>query len=95
MPIDTNDRLDPAQTALLFFDLLNVYVKKEDPATREMYKPIVANAVRLLVDSSGQPGAIDDRRFSSPGRRSDDRRDRPDARASRLSATELPKECGL
>lgn len=42
------DRLDPARTALLFFDMLNGHVKKNDPATQRRYAPVVANAVRLL-----------------------------------------------
>ncbi len=42
------ERLEPSRTALLFFDLLNGHVKKDDPATRARYAPVVANAVRLL-----------------------------------------------
>ena len=40
--------LDPARTALLFFDMLNGHVKKADPATQERYAPVVTAAVRLL-----------------------------------------------
>ena len=42
------ERLDPARTALLFFDMLNGYVKKNDPATKARYAPVIACAVRLL-----------------------------------------------
>jgi nicotinamidase-related amidase len=42
------ERLDPARTALLFFDMLNGHVKKEDPATKTRYAPVIARAVRLL-----------------------------------------------
>jgi nicotinamidase-related amidase len=42
------ERLDPARTALLFFDMLNGHVKKEDPATKARYGPVIARAVRLL-----------------------------------------------
>jgi nicotinamidase-related amidase len=42
------ERLDPAHTALLFFDMLNGHIKKDDPATRARYAPVILNAVRLL-----------------------------------------------
>ena len=42
------ERLDAARTALLFFDMLNGHVKKDDSATRARYSPVIANAVRLL-----------------------------------------------
>lgn len=42
------DVLDPARTALLFFDMLNGHIKKDDPATQRRYAPVVANAVQLL-----------------------------------------------
>jgi nicotinamidase-related amidase len=42
------ERLDPARTALLFFDMLNGHVKKNDPATKARYAPVIAAAVRLL-----------------------------------------------
>jgi len=42
------ERLDPARTALLFFDMLNGHVKKNDPATKARYAPVIACAVRLL-----------------------------------------------
>jgi nicotinamidase-related amidase len=44
----TSKRLDPARTALLFFDMLNGHVKKNDPATKARYAPVIAAAVRLL-----------------------------------------------
>ena len=42
------DRIDPARTALLFFDMLHGYIKESDAAARARYAPVVANAVRLL-----------------------------------------------
>jgi nicotinamidase-related amidase len=42
------ERLDPARTALLFFDMLNGHIKKNDPATKARYAPVIAVAVRLL-----------------------------------------------
>ena len=42
------ERLDPTRTALLFFDMLNGHVKKNDPATKARYAPVIACAVRLL-----------------------------------------------
>ena len=44
----TSKRLDPARTALLFFDMLNGHVKKNDPVTKARYAPVIAAAVRLL-----------------------------------------------
>jgi ureidoacrylate peracid hydrolase len=40
------ERLDPARTALLFFDMLNGHVKKNDPATKARYAPVIACAPR-------------------------------------------------
>jgi ureidoacrylate peracid hydrolase len=45
MAIDT---LIPARTALLFFDMLNGHVKKDDPATKERYTPIIAASQVIL-----------------------------------------------
>jgi nicotinamidase-related amidase len=42
------ERLDPSCTALLVFDMLNGHVKKDDPATKARYAPVIANAVHLL-----------------------------------------------
>jgi len=42
------EHLDLARTALLFFDMLNGHVKKNDPATKARYAPVIACAVRLL-----------------------------------------------
>jgi ureidoacrylate peracid hydrolase len=42
------ERLQPASTALLFFDMLNGHVKKDDAATKARYAPVIAAAVRLL-----------------------------------------------
>jgi ureidoacrylate peracid hydrolase len=40
--------LDPRHTALLFFDMLNGHIKKNDPAVQARYQPVVAAAGRLL-----------------------------------------------
>ena len=45
MAIDT---LVPARTAVLFFDMLNGHVKKDDPKTQERYKPVIAAASLVL-----------------------------------------------
>jgi nicotinamidase-related amidase len=42
------ERLDVARTALLLFDMLNGHVKKNDPATKARYAPVIVCAVRLL-----------------------------------------------
>jgi len=47
-PANASERLDPARTALLFFDMLNGHVKKNDAATKARYAPVIACAVRLL-----------------------------------------------
>lgn len=43
--------VDPAKTALLFFDMLNGHVKKDDPDTRRRYRPVIENAVLLLNEA--------------------------------------------
>ncbi len=43
------EKLDPARTALLIFDMLNGHIKTGEPATRTRYQPVIANAVRLLA----------------------------------------------
>lgn len=45
MAIDT---LVPARTALLFFDMLNGHVKKDDPKTKARYAPIIAASQTVL-----------------------------------------------
>ncbi|RXZ32367.1 cysteine hydrolase [Oxalobacteraceae bacterium CAVE-383] len=45
MAIDT---LIPARTALLFFDMLNGHVKKDDPKTKARYAPIIAASQAVL-----------------------------------------------
>src|SRR3546814_753139 len=40
--------LVPARTALLFFDMLNGHIKKNDPKTDARYKPVIAAATHLL-----------------------------------------------
>ena len=42
------DRLFPGRTALLFFDMLNGHIKKDDPATKARYKPVIAAATQVL-----------------------------------------------
>jgi nicotinamidase-related amidase len=42
------NELDPRRTALLFFDMLNGHVKKNDPGTRARYQPVIAAASALL-----------------------------------------------
>ncbi|HTH97413.1 MAG TPA: cysteine hydrolase [Stellaceae bacterium] len=38
----------PEKTCLLFFDMLNGHVKKDDPDTRKRYETVVPNAAALL-----------------------------------------------
>lgn len=45
MAIDT---LIPARSALLFFDMLNGHIKKDDPKTQARYKPVIAAACQVL-----------------------------------------------
>ena len=45
MAIDT---LNPARSALLFFDMLNGHIKKDDPKTQARYKPVISAASQLL-----------------------------------------------
>lgn len=40
--------LNPERTALLFFDMLNGHIKKDDPATQARYRPVMAAASMLL-----------------------------------------------
>ncbi len=42
-------KLDPGRTALLIFDMLNGHIKTDDSATRTRYRPVIANAARLLA----------------------------------------------
>jgi len=42
------DTLIPARTALLFFDMLNGHVKKDNPVTQARYKPIIAASSEVL-----------------------------------------------
>ncbi|MEN3364725.1 MAG: hypothetical protein V7606_1999 [Burkholderiales bacterium] len=44
----TSETLNPARTALLFFDMLNGHIKKDDPKTEERYRPVIAAASQLL-----------------------------------------------
>jgi len=44
----TADILNPKKTAILFFDMLNGHVKKNDPKTTERYRPVVAAASELM-----------------------------------------------
>ena len=40
--------LNPERTAVLFFDMLNGHIKKDDPATQARYQPVIAAASMLL-----------------------------------------------
>ena len=51
------DVLDPKKTALLFFDVLNGHVKKDDPATQQRYKPVI-QAAQLLLGSAREHGVM-------------------------------------
>lgn len=42
------NEIDVQKTALLFFDMLNVYYHGATPEKKERMRPVVANAVRLL-----------------------------------------------
>ena len=44
----SSDRLDAKRTALLFFDMLNGYVKDSSPDAQARYAPVLANAQQLL-----------------------------------------------
>ena len=50
----TADKLNPATTALLFFDMLNGYVKIGDAATTARYAPVIAHASTLLIAARAQ-----------------------------------------
>lgn len=78
------DRLDPATTALLVFDLLHGHVNK-DAATRERFEPVIACA-RALLDAMRGAGCMvayahadhrADRATSAVLRRDTDNRLRP------------------
>jgi nicotinamidase-related amidase len=43
------EKLNPGQTALLFFDFLNGHVKNKDGSMKERYVPVIANAQKLLA----------------------------------------------
>lgn len=45
------DTLVPARTALLFFDMLNGHIKKNDPKTDARYQPVIPAAVNLLQNA--------------------------------------------
>jgi nicotinamidase-related amidase len=42
------ESLDPARSAVLFFDMLNGHVKNDDAATKGRYKPVIAAAAEVL-----------------------------------------------
>ena len=48
------DELIPAQTALLFFDMLNGHIKTGQPATTFRYAPVIAAASALLNAARAQ-----------------------------------------
>ena len=56
-PVNASERLDPVRTALLFFDMLNGHVKKNDAATKLRYAPVIAAAVRVL-DAARRSGVV-------------------------------------
>lgn len=64
------ETLLPAQTALLFFDMLNGHVKKDDDATRERCRPVVANCVRLLERARAKGVMV---AYANASHRADDR----------------------
>lgn len=64
------ETLIPGKTSLLFFDMLNGHVKKDDAATRERYRPVVANAVRLLERARAKGMMI---AYANASHRADDR----------------------
>jgi ureidoacrylate peracid hydrolase len=43
-----SDTLIPARSALLFFDMLNGHIKKDDPKTQARYEPVIAAASQVL-----------------------------------------------
>jgi nicotinamidase-related amidase len=45
--VSRSERIDPARSCLLVFDLLEGHVRR-DPATRRRFAPIIANAARLV-----------------------------------------------
>jgi len=55
--VEASERLDPARTAILFFDMLNGHVKKNDAATKSRYAPVIAAAARVL-DAARRSGVV-------------------------------------
>jgi nicotinamidase-related amidase len=53
----TRERLDPARTCLLLFDLLEGHVNR-DAASRERYRPVIANAAALLAAARAQGAMV-------------------------------------
>jgi nicotinamidase-related amidase len=53
----TRERLDPARTCLLLFDLLEGHVDRDD-ASRERYRPVIANAAALLAAARSQNAMV-------------------------------------
>ena len=43
-----SQQLHPERTALLLFDMLNGHLKKDDAATQQRYRPVIAAASMLL-----------------------------------------------
>jgi nicotinamidase-related amidase len=48
MSTPSTETVDVKRTCLLFFDMLNVYIKDDQRQMRDDYKPVIANAQRLL-----------------------------------------------
>ena len=53
----TRERLEPARTCLLLFDLLEGHVNR-DAASRERYRPVIANAAALLAAARAQGAMV-------------------------------------
>lgn len=53
----TPERLDPARTCLLLFDLLEGHVNR-DATSRERYRPVIANAAALLAAARAQGAMV-------------------------------------
>lgn len=50
----STDSLNPARSAVLFFDMLNGHIKKNDAATQARYKPVIAAAAEVLHAARAQ-----------------------------------------
>lgn len=64
------NNLNAETTALLFFDLLNGHVKKDDPDTKARYEPVIKNAVALMEKARSLDMTI---AYAAANHRSDNR----------------------